>query len=178
MSKNFPADVLERTVLHAVLDAVKDNDELIRKANEMFEQEKASILRSGRIDATEYHRQLDAIERQRVNYQRAFAADALSLGDLKSRTAELDAEKDHIRRVLVEHENRMGKLRTLEDIRDRSIRQIQHGEWGKLGMTTPETRQERYREIGLKAKAAADGTLQLSWGIAEEAVVGTAKPTS
>ena len=56
-----------------------------------------------------------------MNYQRAFAADALSLGDLKARTAELDAEKDHIRRVLVKHENRVGKLKTLEEIRDRSI---------------------------------------------------------
>jgi hypothetical protein len=134
--------------------------------------------RSGRIDAAEYHRQLDAIERQRANYQRAFAADALSLVELKARTAELDAEKDHIRRVLAEHENRVGKLKTLEEIRDRSIQQIQGGEWGKLGMTAPEARRERYREIGLRAEAAADGTLQLSWGIGEEAVVGTANPTS
>ncbi len=45
-------------------------------------------------------------------------------------------------------------------------------------MTAPEARRERYREIGLKAKAAADGILQLSWGIGEETVVGTANPTS
>lgn len=178
MIKNFPADDLEWTVLHAVLDAVKDRDELIRKTNETFEQERRSLLRAGGADAAEWYRRLDAIERQRANYQRAFAADALSLSDLKARAAELDAEKGHIQQALVETESREERLEYLEAARDKAVEQIKRGEWGKLGITAPEARRERYREIGLRAEAAADGTMRLSWGIGEEAVVGTTDPTS
>lgn len=172
MNKSFPADDLERVVLHAVLDAVKDRDELIRKANERFEQERRRILRSGGADAAEWYRKLDAIERQRANYQRAFAADALSLPDLKARTAELDADKKHVQQALAEAENREERLEHLKAARDKAVEQIKRGEWGKLGITAPEARRERYREIGLRAEAAVDGTVRLSWGTGEEAVVG------
>ena len=127
MNKNFPADDLERTVLHAVLDAVKNRDELIRRANEKFEQEKASILRLGSVSSAEWHRNLEPIDRQRANYQRAFAADKMSLDDLAARTAELDAAKAHVERLLTEHENRANRLKALEETRDKAVAQIRRG---------------------------------------------------
>ena len=42
-------------------------------------------------------RDLSKVEKERANYQRAFAADAIALPDLKSRTAELDTERDALR---------------------------------------------------------------------------------
>jgi site-specific DNA recombinase len=180
MNKNFPADDLERAVLHAVLDAVKDRDELIEKANETFEREKTAILRSGQVDAAEYHRRLDALERQRASYQRAYAENptVFTLDDLAARTAELDAERSLVERLVAEREDRAKRLQTLEENRDRAVEQIRRGEWGKLGITAPEARRERYREIGLRAEAAADGTVRLSWGLGEEAVLSTTDPNS
>ena len=94
--------------------------------------------------------------RQRVNYQRAFAAEAITLDDLQARTAELDAEKKHLDRMIAEHEGREEKLKEIEAVRDRAVDLIRRGEWGRLGITAPEARRERYREIGLTAEAAAD----------------------
>ncbi|MDQ3862863.1 MAG: hypothetical protein M3317_05075, partial [Actinomycetota bacterium] len=149
---------------------------LIRKTNERFEQEKQRVFRAGRADAAQWRRRLDGLERQRANYQRAYSADALSLSHLKARSAELDAEQTQVEQLLAEHEGREDRLRHLEATRDKSVEQIKRGEWGKLGITAPEARQERYREIGLKAEAAADGTVHLSWGMGEEVVLGTTDP--
>ncbi len=178
MNKFFPAERLERTVLHAVLDAVKDRDELIRKADAGFERQRDALLRAGRVDAAEWRRTLDGLERRRANYQRAFAAEALSLDDLLARTAELDAEKGHVERMVAEQEGREERLKALEAARDRAVDLIRRGEWGRLGITAPDARRERYREIGLTAEAAADGTVRLSWGPGQQAVLTTADPNS
>jgi DNA invertase Pin-like site-specific DNA recombinase len=179
MNKQFPAEKTELAVLHTVLDAVKNKEELIAQARERFEQQKSTILRVGGGDAArEWHRRLDNLEHQRANYQRAFAADALSLADLVARTAELDAEKEHVSNAIAEHESREKRIKDLEEMRDKTIVHIRHGEWEKLGITAPEARRQRYREIGLRVEAAASGELSVSWGMGEKAVVSTAGQTS
>lgn len=178
MNKNFPADDLEQTVLHAVLDAVKDRDELIRKANERFEQERTHLLRVGDTDVAGWRRALDEIERQRVRAQRAYMEGVMSLENLSDRQAELDAEKAYTQQLLSEHEERENRLRQLEATRDKTVRQIRSGEWGKLGITTPDARKERFHEIGLSIEAAVDGTVHLSWGLGEKAPVCTTDPSS
>ncbi len=82
MNHNYPAEATERKVLHAVLDAVKDRDDLIRRAEERYKAERRRIARAGVSDATAWRAELDNLERRLANYQRAFGADALSLGDL------------------------------------------------------------------------------------------------
>jgi site-specific DNA recombinase len=177
MSKNYPADALEQMVLHAVLDAVKDKEELIRKTKEKFDRERARLLGAGSAEAATWRRSLDEIERQRVRAQRAYMEDVITLEDLRGRQDELDAEKAHIERLLSEQEGRETRLRHLEATRDKTVRQIRRGEWGKLGITAPEARKERFREIGLRAEAA-DGTVLLSWGLGEETVLCATDPTS
>lgn len=178
MNKNFPAGALERKVLHAVLGAVKDRDELIRKANDRYERERNRLLRAGAADAAGWRRALDEIERQRVRAQRAYMEEVIGLEDLRARQSDLDAEKVHTERLLKEHEGREDRLRHLEAARDKAIRQIRRGEWAKLGITEPQARRERYREIGLTATAAVDGTVRLTWGLGQEAVVCTQDPAS
>lgn len=167
MNHNYPAEATERKVLHAVLDAVKDRDDLIRRAEERYEVERRRITRAGVSDAAAWRTELDNLERRLANYQRAFGADALSLGDLKARTAELDAEKAHVEDLIAEHERRAERLAEIEADRDRTVTLIREGAWSELGITAPEARNARYREIGLEAKADADGEITLSWGLAE-----------
>jgi len=178
MSKNYPADTLEQMVLHAVLDAVKDKEILIRKTKEKFDQERARLLSAGGADAAIWRRALNEIERQRVRAQRAYMQEIITLEALRGHQDELDAQKANIERLLSEHEGRETRLRHLEATRDKTVRQIRHGEWGKLGITAPGARKERFREIGLRAEAAADGTVLLSWGLGGEAVLGTTDTTS
>jgi site-specific DNA recombinase len=166
-NRSLPAAATERKVLHAVLDAVKDRDDLIRRAEERYEAERRRITRAGVSDAAAWRAELDNLERRRANYQRAFGADALSLGDLKARTAELDAESAHVEDLIAEHERRAERLAEIEADRDRTVALIREGAWSELGITAPEARNARYREIGLEAKADADGEITLSWGLAE-----------
>lgn len=178
MNKAYPADELERLVLNSVLEAVKDRDTLIEQANDHFEDQRARLLRTGSADAEGWYRRLDALERQRANLQRAFAADAMSLEDLRARTAELDLEKAHVERAAAEYEERAQKLAELEAARDATVTLIEEGQWTELGITAPEERRRRFREIGLSATADVEGYVRLSWGLGEETVLCTTDPNS
>ncbi len=167
MNKNYPADVLERMVLNAVLDAVKDRRALIRKTRERFERESGALLRTG-ADAASWERRLDALERRRMEYIRHAVSGRLNDAQLDALISEIDREKDYVERMRDEHEDRERKLSELEAARDEAIGHIKRGEWGQLGITVPDARRERYREIGLKAEAAVDGTVSLSWGLGSD----------
>lgn len=169
-NKGYVAEDTERRILDAVLDAVKDRDELIAKATEDYEAKKRDLLRRGG-DSTDLYHQLDKLERQRANYQRAFAADAMSLDDLSARTAELQGEKNHIEGLLAEHEEREERLKSLEEAHQKRVDLIRRGEWRRIGITQPEARRQRYQEIGLSAHADPVGNIRLSWGFGEESIV-------
>jgi site-specific DNA recombinase len=169
-NKGYVAEDTERRILDAVLDAVKDRDELIAKATEDYEAKKRDLLRRGG-DSTDLYRQLDKLERQRANYQRAFAADAMSLDDLSARTAELQGEKNHIEGLLAEHEEREERLKSFEEAHQKRVDLIRRGEWRRIGITQPEARRQRYQEIGLSAHADPVGNIRLSWGFGEESMV-------
>ncbi len=167
MNKNYPADGLERMVLNAVLDAVKDRRALIRKAKERFRQESGALLRAGG-DAASWGRRLEDLERQRMEHFRHAARGRLNDSQLDALIAEIDREKAYVERMRDEHEDRARKIAELEAARDEAIGHIKRGEWGQLGITAPDARRERYREIGLKAEAAVDGTVSLSWGLGND----------
>ncbi len=176
MNKSYPADVLERTVLDAVLDAVKDRRALIRKAEERFERERRDLMRVG-ADAATWARRLEGLERERMGHLRQSARGRLNDDQLDALLLEVDREKDYVERQRDEHEDRARKLAELEKARDTSIRLIKSGAWNELGITAPDARRERYREIGLAANADADGTVRLSWGLGEEAMLRTNQHT-
>lgn len=181
MNAGFPAEVTEHKVLSAVLDAVKDKDELIRKANEDFEAKKARLMRAGGTDARGWLTRLSQIENQRANYQRAFGEGVLSLDDLKARTSELDNERERIETVLEEYESREERLQGLESTRDRTVELIERGAWAELGITSAEARRERYRRIGLSAQAWIDGRdkfIRLEWQFGERESMGTVNLSS
>ena len=178
MNRNLPAEETERVVLHAVLDAVKDRDELIRKAQEDYQRERTAILRTGAVDAGEWYRRLNALDQQKARLQHAYAEGVMSLQDLAARTAELDREREHIKRLLAEHESRQERLEELREAHERTVELIRRGKWGELGITQPEARNRRYREIGLRAEADAQGTITLAWAIGGESVVGATEISS
>lgn len=178
MNRSLPAHKVERLVLHAVLEAVKDRDELIRQALERFEDERDRLLRGNGVDAASWRRELEGLERQRAQYQRAFAEEAMSLEDLRARTAEVEAEKVHVEGLLAEQESRTEKLEELEAERDHTIDLIENGMWTELGITEPEARRHRYTEIGLQAQADVDGKIRLTWKFAGEPLVDTMDLTS
>ena len=171
MRKNLPAEATERKVLNAVLDVVKDRDELIRKANEDFEDRRRSLMRSGGADGAYWQRKLLDLDAQRMEYVRQAARGRLSDDHLDALLSELDAQKAPIEQALREYKDRAGLLAELEEVRDNTVRLIRDGKWAELGITDPQARHQRYREIGLRVEASPDGALRLSWGLGHELAV-------
>ena len=173
MNRGYRAEKLERLVLEAVLEAVKDRDELTRKAHETYEQEKRRIVRQSAVQIGGWERTLADVERQRARVQHAYAEGVIELQDLRARLSEMDAQRQRAERLQSEHEDKKEKLANLQAARDKAIFQIEHGKWRDLGITAPEARRERYHEIGLSASADVEGTVRLSWGLGEESVFHT-----
>jgi DNA invertase Pin-like site-specific DNA recombinase len=170
MQKHVPAEWAERTVLEAMLEAVKDKDALVAKANEEYDRERRRLERVGGADVETWRRRLLDLDGRVARAQRAYLEGVMGLDDLKARTAEIEAEKEPVARLLREHEGRAGELDRLREKRDRAVALIRHGEWHKLGITKPEARRERYRELDLTVYADADLTLRLVWNGGETLV--------
>lgn len=176
--KQYPAAKIESLVINAVLEAVKDKDELIRQAEERFAAERERLLRAGGTDAERWHRRLEALERQRMEHFRQSARGRLSDEQLDALLAEVDAEREHVERAMAEYEARAEKLSELEAALRENVRLIKDGAWTELGITAPEARRQRYREIGLKAVADAEGRILLTWGFGEKKLLSTTASNS
>jgi len=178
MYKNLRAEQTEEAVLHAVLDAVKDRDELIRRAEEDYEAERRRVLRPGSVDIAALRRERDELEGQRMAYFRQAARGRLTDRQLDALVSEVDHQQKHLDRLVQEHEDREYRLEHLEAGFEKTVDLIRRGRWHELGITEPQARNARYREIGLSAEAAVDGSIRLSWRFGEEAVVSTQDLTS
>jgi hypothetical protein len=64
---------------------------------------------------------------------------------------------------MVQQEKREERIKELEKIRDKTIEMFEEGKWQQLGITAPEKRRERYRDIGLQAKIDGEKKIELSW---------------
>ena len=100
---------------------------------------------------------------KRARYQQAFAADAVTLAELKAYLAELDetrktAEKEMS--ALRDHEER---VRDLERDRDAVLDSLEAQAPKALDSLAPEERQQWYRLLGLRADVRADGAVEVSW---------------
>ena len=178
MNRSFSAEMTERQVLHAVLDAVKDRDELIRKARAEYEAERRRILRPGSADVASLKRERDELEGQRMAHFRQNARGRLTDEQLDALVAEVNRQQEHLDRLVEEYEHREYRLKDLEAGFEQTVDLIQWGRWHELGITVPQARNARYKEIGLSAEAAVDGSIRLYWRFGEEAVVGTQDLTS
>ena len=171
MRRHFRAEVLERAVLMAVLDVVKDKDELIRKAEEDFEEKRRELMDPvHNISVARLMQRETELEKQRLEYVRQRAREAISDEELDVLLRDVDAEIDRMGRALVNQEQKEEKLKELKKIRDKTIEMIEEGKWQQLGITAPEKRKERYRDIGLQAKINEEKKIELSWAMGTKTI--------
>jgi hypothetical protein len=109
---------------------------------------------------------------------RQSARGRLTDAQLDALVRELDAEKGRLENVVREHETREKEIKRLEDKCDKTVTLIQAGKWYELGITAPEARRERYREVGLEARAYPDGAIAISWYMGTKEVGLTADPST
>jgi hypothetical protein len=112
------------------------------------------------------------VDRKRAKYQEAFAADAMTLTELKAYLAQLDETRktaEHELEVIRGHEE---YVRTLEADRDALLDSLEAQAPEALDSLTPEQRHQWYKLLKLRAGVFADGNVEVSWaGSASRRVV-------
>ena len=158
--KQIRADRVEAEVWDAVRDLVSAQDVLLRRVRESFDAKRRELSRLD-VDTAKLARDLAGIEKQRARYQRAFAADAIGLPDLKARTAELDSERDAVRDQLKRAGSVEAELEKLGRAQSGLEQRIREG-YDDLSSKTPEERHEIYKDLNLRVDVGLDKVPRIS----------------
>jgi site-specific DNA recombinase len=171
-NKHHRADRLEPMVWNYVSGVMKNPDELRADLNRMIELQRRGTRGDPSKDAKLWAEKLVEVDRKRAKYQEAFAADAMTLTELKAYLAQLDET-----RKTAEHELEMIRgheeyVRTLEADRDALLDSLEAQAPEALDKLTPEQRHQWYKLLKLRAGVFADGNVEVSWaGSASRRVV-------
>jgi site-specific DNA recombinase len=173
--KSHRADRLEPLVWDYVSGVMKNPEELRADLDRMIELERKGTRGDPGKEARFWAEKLAEVERKRAKYQEAFAADAVTLPELKAYLAQLDETRktaEHELEVLWGHEE---YVRELETGRDALLDSLEAQAPEALDSLTPEERHQWYKLLKLRADVFADGRVEISWAGAEsgEAVCET-----
>jgi hypothetical protein len=163
-------------VWNNVSEAMKNPQELRVDLDRMIELQRRGTQGDPDKDAKLWAEKLVEVERKRAKYQEAFAADAVTLPELKGYLAQLDETRKTAERdleVLRGHEEYM---RSLAADRDALLDSLEAQAPERLDSLTPEQRHQWYKLLKLRADVFADGRVEVSWagGVPSEAVCETA----
>jgi hypothetical protein len=178
--KSHRADRLEPLVWNYVYGAMKNPEELRGDLDRMIELEKGGTRGDPRGEARLWAEKLAEVERKRSKYQEAFAADAVTLPELKAYLAALEETRktaEHELDLLRSHEEYVAEL---EADRDALLDSLEAQAPERLDSLTPQERHQFYKLLKLRADVFADGRVEVSWAGAEggEAVCQTATLSS
>jgi site-specific DNA recombinase len=173
--KHHRADRLEPLVWNYVSGVMKNPEELRADLDRMIELERRGTRGDPSKDAKLWAEKLVEVDRKRAKYQEAFAADAMTLPELKAYLAQLDETRktaEHELEAIRGHEE---YVRTLEADRDALLDSLEAQAPERLDSLTPEQRHQWYKLLKLKAAVFADGRVEISWagGAFREAVCET-----
>ncbi len=152
--KMVRADRVEAQVWETVRRIMDSKHYVLNRMEEHFGAKRAEIARFN-VPAANVERDLSRIEKERANYQRAFAADAIDLPDLKSRMAELDQERGVLREQLDRAGRREQQLEELDRAQRALEERIREG-YDDLDDKTPEERREIYLDLNLRVEIGPD----------------------
>jgi chromosome segregation ATPase len=174
-SKHHRADRLEPLVWNYVSGVMKNPDELRADLNRMIEVQRGTRRDPGK-DVKLWAEKLSEVERKRAKYQEAFAADAMTLPELKAYLAKLDEIRKTAEHELESLRGHEEYVRRLEADRDALLDSLEAQAPEALASLTSEQRHQWYKLLKLRADVRADGTVEVSWagGVTGETVCETA----
>jgi site-specific DNA recombinase len=161
--KHHRADRLEPMVWNYVSEVMKKLEELRADLDRMIELQRRGTLGDPSKDAKLWAEKLVEVDRKRAKYQEAFAADAMTLPELKVYLAQLDETRktaEHELEAIRGHEE---YVRTLEADRDALLDSLEAQAPEALDSLTPEQRHQWYKLLKLRAGVFADGNVEVSW---------------
>jgi site-specific DNA recombinase len=162
-SKHHRADRLEPMVWNYVSGVMKNPEELRADLDRMIELQRRGTRGNPGQEARLWTEKLAEVERKRARYQEAFAADAVTLPELKAYLAQLDETRKTAERELEALRSREEHMRALEVDRDTLLDSLEAQAPEALDSLTPEQRHQWYKLLKLKAEVFADGRVEISW---------------
>jgi hypothetical protein len=154
---------LEAEVWESVRAILSDPERLRDDLDAMIEMKR----RVSRNDPTEemnhWLRVLADADEKRAKYQRAYAADVMTLADLKARLAELEQECQIAERELASLRLREQDIADLERDRDALLESYAGASEEALDSLTPE-RHNLYKSLRIGVLALADGSTEIILG--------------
>ena len=174
-TRHHRADRLEPMVWDYVSGVMKNPEELRADLDRMIELQRGMRRDPGK-DAKLWAEKLSEVDRKRAKYQEAFAADAMTLLELKAYPARLDETRKTAERELEALRGHEEYMRGLEADRDTLIDSLESQAPEALDSLMPEQRHRWYTLLKLRADVFADGRVEVSWagGLPTEAVCETA----
>ena len=179
-SKHHRADRLEPMVWKYISGVMKNPEQLRADLDRMSELERRGTRGDPSKEVRIWVEKLAEVERKRAKYQEAFAADAVTLPELKAYLAQLEETRRTAECELGVLRSCEEHVRALEADRDALLDSLEAQVSEALDSLTPEQRHQWYKLLKLRADVFADGRVEISWAGAEsgEAVRETATLSS
>jgi site-specific DNA recombinase len=174
-NKHHRADRLEPMVWHYVSGVMKNPEQLRADLDSMIEFESKGTRGDPSKEARIWVDKLAEVDHKRTKYQEAFAADAVTLPELKAYLSQLDETRKTAEHELEALRSREEYVRELEAGRDALLDSLEAQAPEVLDSLTPEQRHQWYKLLKLEAAVFADGRVEISWagGASREAVCET-----
>jgi site-specific DNA recombinase len=162
-SKHHRVDRLEPMVWNYVSEVMKNPAGLRADLDRMIELQRRGTRGDPDKGAKLWAEKLVEIDRKRAKYQEAFAADAVTLPELKAYIAQLDETRKTAERELEMLRTRVEYVRSLEADRDALLDSLEAEAPEALDSLTPEQRHQWYKLLKLSVDVFADGRVEVSW---------------
>ncbi|MDP9457260.1 MAG: hypothetical protein M3Q60_16110, partial [Actinomycetota bacterium] len=159
---NVRAEGAEEAVWRLVRGLVTDPKRLRVGLDAHVEQERAKAGGDSGAERKGWAAQLTDADRKRSKYQEMFAADAMSMDELKSKLAELGRQRTEAETALVEIAGRDEKLKELERDREATLRAYGEAAPEALDALDGEGRNSLYRALSLAVTAHPGRELMVS----------------
>jgi site-specific DNA recombinase len=174
-TRSINAKRAEAAVWRAVSSLLTNPTILQQDLETMIERERKTH-RNPEAEAREWAAKLVELERKRDKYQEMFAAEAMTLDELKAKLEALREMRDTAERELASVEGRRERLEAMERDKDLILESYAALAPDALNALSPEERRKVYVILNLTVEPLADGALQISGAFGEEPVweeVGT-----
>jgi hypothetical protein len=130
----------------------------------MIEMKRQAARNDPKEEKNHWLKVLAEPDEKRAKYQRAYAADVMTLADLKARLAELEQERLIAERELESLRLREQDIADLERDRDALLETYAGASEEALDSLTPEQRHNLYKSLRIGVLAHADGSTEIILG--------------
>ena len=163
------AQKAETAVWNAVSALLTDPESLRRDLEAMIEREKEA-RGDPEPEAEAWATMLSEAERKREKYQEMYAADAMTLDELRSKLDALEETRETARRELAVLAGWRESLQTLERDKELLLESYATRAPEALDSLGPEERRTVYSMLGLRVEALPDKNLRIRGAFGEESL--------